>query len=293
MRPQQIGQMTVHKIHEMDSGVPMLDALPGITKSDLAQLSRWYREDEITNDPETSEMIFGVHSWLLQIDGLNILVDTCDGNHKQRSLEPVHMLNTDYLKGFDKIGVAPEQIDMVMCTHLHFDHVGWNTRLDNGRWVPTFPNARYLFGKRDYDHFRDNETEGIHYEAYLDSVLPIVEAGLADIIDEKAVIHREIADGVWLEPAFGHSPGSFLINAQRGGAPALFWGDALHHPVQFIRPDLGFFFDTDPAEASRTRQAILDRAADTDTICFPAHFRKSGAGQVLRDGKHFRFDFVT
>ena len=293
MRPITLGKLTIHKIFEMDSGVPMLAALAGVTQADLLRMKRWHDDPaEFATTPEDSQMIFGVHSWLVQVDELNILIDTCDGNHKSRSLEAVHNLDTKYLDGFKAVGVTPQDIHMVLCTHLHFDHVGWNTRLDNGRWVPTFPNARYLFSRRDYEHFRDEEHEGVHAEAFRDSVLPIVEHGLAEIVEADIAAHGQIEDGVWLEPAFGHSPGCCVINAQKQGAPALFWGDVIHHPIQLIRPDLPFFFDMDPAAASANRNRILDRCAHSDTMCFPAHFRHTSAGQVRPDGDSYRYEFV-
>jgi glyoxylase-like metal-dependent hydrolase (beta-lactamase superfamily II) len=238
-------------------------------------------------------MTFSVHSWVIEIDGLTILVDTCDGNHKNRSLEAVHQLDTDYLGNLRRAGFAPEDIDLVMCTHLHFDHVGWNTRLENGKWVPTFANARYLFGRKDYEYFQANPTgEELHYESFLDSILPVMEAGKGELVDENHIAHREIGDGVWLEPAFGHSPGCCTINAQAGGAPALFWGDVIHHPVQLIRHDLTFAFDMDGEQACATRKRTLERAADSETMCFPAHFRRTSAGQVKRDGDLYRYEWV-
>jgi glyoxylase-like metal-dependent hydrolase (beta-lactamase superfamily II) len=262
--------------------------------ADLARLSAWYRApDEITDDPETSFMTFAVHSWVIELDKLTILVDTCDGNHKNRSLDAVHQLDTRYLENLAAAGFRPEDIDLVMCTHLHFDHVGWNTRLENGRWVPTFPNARYLFGRRDYDYFSQNPPgEALHYEAFLDSILPVMDAGRGELVAEDSVTHREIGDGIWLEPAFGHSPGCFTINAQADGPPALFWGDVIHHPVQLLRFDLPFAFDMDPVAASRVRQATLARAAEEGTLCFPAHFRGTSAGHVARDGEVFRYSWL-
>ena len=294
MNPVKLGRMVVHKVHEMDSPVPLLSQLPGTTAEDLARLRNWYDQpDEITGDPETSFMTFSVHSWVIELDGLTILVDTCDGNHKNRSLEAVHQLNQPYLENLAVAGFRPGDIDLVMCTHLHFDHVGWNTRLENGRWVPTFPNARYLFGRRDYDYFSRNPSgEELHFEAFQDSILPVMEAGRGELVEEDAVTHREIGDGVWLEPAFGHSPGCMTVNAQADGAPALFWGDVIHHPVQLIRFDLPFAFDADAPMACQTRKSTLERAADVGTMCFPAHFRKASAGHVKRDGDVFRYDWL-
>ena len=295
MKPMQLGRMTIHKVHEMDAKVPLLMQLPGITGDDMRRLLTWYDQpDEVNPDPETSFMTMSVHSWVIEIDGLTIMIDTCDGNHKNRSLPGVHQLNTDYLGNLARAGFAPEDIDLVMCTHLHFDHVGWNTRLENGQWVPTFANARYLFGKRDYEYFKGNpEGELLHYESFLDSIVPVMEAGKGELVDEDYVAHHEIGDGVWLEPAFGHSPGCCTVNAQADGPPALFWGDVIHHPVQLIRHDLTLAFDADAEMASATRVRTMERAADEDLLCFPAHFRRTSAGKVRRDGDAFRYEWVA
>ena len=294
MQPIQLGRLRVSKVFEMESPVPLLSQLPGVTAADMRRLLTWYDEpDEVSADPEASCMTFSVHSFVIEVDGLTILVDSCDGNHKQRSLPAVHQLDTDYLGNLRRAGFAPEDIDLVMCTHLHFDHVGWNTRLENGKWVPTFRNARYLFGKRDYAYFSANQPgEELHFEAFQDSILPVMDAGQGLLVDEDHVAHREIGDGVWLMPAFGHSPGCCTVNAQAGGDPAIFWGDVIHHPIQLIRHDLTFAFDADGKAACATRKATLDRAADSGAMCFPAHFRRSSAGHVLRDDGAFRFRFV-
>jgi glyoxylase-like metal-dependent hydrolase (beta-lactamase superfamily II) len=294
MKPIELGRMRIHKVHEMDSPVPLLSQLPGTTEADMRRLLEWYEQpDEVNPDPETSLMIFSVHSWVIELDGRTILIDSCCGNHKNRSLPEVSQLDTDYLGNLKRAGFAPEDIDLVMCTHLHFDHVGWNTRLENGKWVPTFPNARYLFGKRDYEYFKANpEGEELHHEAFLDSIAPVMDAGKGELVDEHHVAHREIHDGVWLEPAFGHSPGCCTINARADGPPALFWGDVIHHPVQLIRHDLKFAFDADGAMASATRKRTMQRAADEELLCFPAHFRRTSAGHVKRDGDAFRYEFI-
>ena len=294
MQPIQLGRMRIHKVHEMDSPVPLLSQLPGTTADDMRRLLTWYDQpDEVSADPEASFMTFSVHSWVIEIDGRTILIDTCCGNHKNRALPEVHQLDTEYLGNLRRAGFAPEDIDMVMCTHLHFDHVGWNTRLDNGRWVPTFPNARYVFGKRDFEYFKANpEGEELHNAAFLDSIVPVMEAGQGDLVDEDSVAHREIGDGVWLEPAFGHSPGCCTVNAQADGPPGVFWGDVIHHPVQLIRHDLPFAFDADGAAACTVRKATMERLADTDTLCFPAHFRRTSAGYVKRDGDAFRYEWI-
>ncbi len=295
MQPITLGRMRIHKVHEMDSPTPMNVQLPGVTAGDLGRLKGWYDpgDDEITDDPDTAKMTFAVHSWVIEIDGQTILVDTCCGNHKNRSLPEVHQLDTRYLENLRAAGFAPEDIDLVMCTHLHFDHVGWNTRLENGKWVPTFSNARYLFTRRDFEYFKANpEGEALHCEAYLDSIVPVMEAGKGEIVDEESIVHREIGDGIWLEPAFGHSPGCCTIHGEAGGPPAIFWGDVIHHPVQMIRYDLPFAFDMDASAASATRQRVMARAADEDLTCFPAHFRLGSAGHVKRDADAYRYEWI-
>ncbi len=293
MPEQQYGRLRINRVDEGGAGLPMSMALPGIGDADLARLARWFQHDSLTAEVETSLFYLNVHSYVLHCDGKVIVIDSCNGNHKQRSVPFAHMLDTPYLANLAAQGVRPEDVDMVMCTHLHADHVGWNTRLDNGQWVPTFPNARYIFGRTDYEFFSTQEHEVFHREAYLDSVLPVVAAGLADIVEESTVVHHELGDGIWLEPAFGHSPGSCIVNAKCGGQHAVFSGDIIHHPVQMVRPDLHFFADEDPARASVVRKSLLERAAEQEIALFPAHFCGTSGGFVKRDEASFKFEFLV
>ncbi|MGH3026461.1 MAG: MBL fold metallo-hydrolase, partial [Gaiellaceae bacterium] len=248
---------------------------------------------DLTDAASKANVRISVHSYVLRVDGRNLLVDTCCGNDKQRSLEAVSHLKSPYLENLASAGLRPEDIDLVMCTHLHFDHIGWNTRLKDGTWVPTFPNARYLFGRRDLEFFSKQRHEATHREAFEDSVAPILDAGLADIVDADARVHREIGDGIWLEDASGHSPGNLCVMADCGAGRAVFSGDCFHHPVQIVRPDAEFFADTDPAKASTTRQHLLEKYADSGAIFFPAHFTGATAGRVERDRDgQLRFRFL-
>jgi glyoxylase-like metal-dependent hydrolase (beta-lactamase superfamily II) len=288
-----IGSLVVREVFESDGALPMSMALPGVTREDLASLRQWYWSDELSADPAEAHFKITVRSYLLQVDGLNILIDACNGNDKQRSIPLAHNLQTAYLQHLAQAGVRPQDIHLVLCTHLHADHVGWNTRLENGRWVPTFANARYVFSRRDYEFYSKQTHEAFHREAYLDSVLPVVEAGLADIVESNSAVHREIEDGVWLEDAAGHSPGSCIVNARRNGSLAAFTGDAFHHPVQLVRPDLHMFADEDPVRAAAVRKGLLDRYADSDTVVFPAHFCGEPAGHVRRAEPHFRYEALS
>lgn len=293
MRTVQLGKLTVDKVFESEGGMPMSFSIPQVTAVDLARLRRWYWDETLSDDPGMAMFTLSTHSYLLQIQGKRILIDTCNGDHKVRCVPLAHDLSTPYLKNLAALGIAPEQIDLVMCTHMHADHVGWNTRLVDGRWVPTFQNARYVMGRRDHDYFSQQTEEPFHREAYEDSVLPVIKAGLAQIVEEDSVILGRVGSGVWMEPAFGHSPGSCLIHARDGGALAVFSGDVFHHPVQLVRPDYPFFFDHDGEAAVAVRKALLSRVANTDTVVFPAHFRQASAGQVVQDAEGFRFHFVA
>ncbi|HEV2702372.1 MAG TPA: MBL fold metallo-hydrolase [Steroidobacteraceae bacterium] len=292
MRQVTLGRMTVQKVFEMESGPPMPLIVPGIRPADLAHLATWYQDDTLGPTAEQSAFMMSMHSYVLRLDGLTVLIDACNGNHKRRSIPDVNQAQTPYIENLAKLDLSTHDIDLVLCTHLHFDHVGWNTRLENGKWVPTFANARYLFSRRDFEHFGTQEEESDHVRAFRDSVFPVYEAGKAELIEENKVIHRQIGDGIWLEPAFGHSPGNFSVLAECGGERAIFWGDVLHHPIQLVRPDLTMSFDGDPQMARETRLRTINRAIDENLVCFPAHFRDPSAGRVLREGNVYRYHFL-
>jgi len=157
-----LGRLRVSRVYEGDAVIPLAEALPSVTEQDLARLRSWYWDADLAETPSRAGMRISVHSYVLRVDGRNMLIDTCCGNDKQRSLPPVSKLKTPYLDNLERSGLRPEDIHLVMCTHLHFDHVGWNTRLQDGSWVPTFRNARYLFGRRDLDFFVRQRHEATH-----------------------------------------------------------------------------------------------------------------------------------
>jgi glyoxylase-like metal-dependent hydrolase (beta-lactamase superfamily II) len=229
------------------------------------------------------------HSFVVTTPQGTLLVDTCVGNHKDRPIIPEwHQQTFPYIERLAQAGFHPADIDFVCCTHLHGDHVGWNTQLENGRWVPTFPNARYLFAESEYRFWESHhatEPDSEYIRPWQDSVLPVVAAGLVDCVAST----HEIMSGIRLHPAPGHTPGNVILELSAEGQSAVMSGDVVHHPVQIERPDWTSAFDYDQAEAEKTRQALLARIADTGTWLMGAHFAGPTALTVESDGESFRY----
>ncbi|EFL10710.1 MULTISPECIES: MBL fold metallo-hydrolase [Actinomycetes] len=240
-------------------------------------------------DRESGLLRTCVQTWVLRSGGATILVDTGAGDGKDRPGTPAfHQLRTGFLDRLAAAGVAPEDVDFVVNTHLHSDHVGWNTRLDNGEWRPTFPNATYLLPRADHDfwnpagphrpkHARANEN------VFADSIAPVVHSGQARLWED----HYDIDEALRLEPAPGHTPGSSVLTVRSGTDRALFVGDLLHHPLQFAEPDLNSCFCEDPTLAAATRHKLLGQAADERALVFPAHIGSAPAVEIVRDGAKF------
>jgi glyoxylase-like metal-dependent hydrolase (beta-lactamase superfamily II) len=232
----------------------------------------------------------GIHTWVLRTRHHTILIDSCAGNHKNRPSVPrFHQLNLPFLEGLAAAGVSPESVDYVMCTHLHVDHCGWNTRLLDGRWVPTFPNAKYLFSRAEYDHWRGPAgKQGVNAGVYEDSVLPVVESGQAEIVDGEGAV----GDGLVFHPTPGHTVGHVAVRLLSGADQAVFSGDIMHQPLQVFRPDWNSTFCGDPTHARASRRWLLEHAAETGSTVFTAHFANSSAGSVARRGDRFDWSFV-
>jgi glyoxylase-like metal-dependent hydrolase (beta-lactamase superfamily II) len=226
-----------------------------------------------------------IHTFVVQAPGLTMLVDTCVGNDKDRGgRAPFHMMRTAFLDDLTAAGFPPESIDVVLCTHLHVDHCGWNTRREGDRWVPTFPRARHLFARREWEHWareRDDDTLRI----MADSVQPVLAAGLADLVEMD---HR-ISEEVRLEPTPGHTPGHVSVRLSSGGWDAVITGDLMHHPVQMAEPQWQTTFDTDAAAAVKTRRAFCEQYADTPVTVLGTHFHHPTAGRIVRHGETWRF----
>ena len=289
MQPLSFGDVTVDRVVEAEGQ----SFFPGYLLPDSSDAALEAEHDWLAPrffDPETGRFVMSLHTYIIRTPHHVILVDTCVGNHKNRpSTKPWHQLNTPYLDRLKARGVAPEEVDFVLCTHLHVDHVGWNTKLEDGRWVPTFPNARYLFHKTEYDHWSEagqwGTGKGSSDGCFEDSVLPVMEAGQAELVAGD----HAIDDSLWLEPSPGHSPGHVCLALEAGGARARFTGDMVHHPCQCAYPEWSSRFCHDPKQSAATRRTYLDRLADTDTTVLAAHFATPVAGRVVGNGERCRF----
>jgi glyoxylase-like metal-dependent hydrolase (beta-lactamase superfamily II) len=295
MKTKQIGSILVHQVVEME-GLPL--AATGIfadcTSDMLARGREWLDHRFIA--PSGDTIYLSMHSFVVQSGGRNILIDTCHGNDKQRPgdgpLNYYHALNTPYIENLAAFGLKPEDIDVVLCTHLHFDHIGWNTKLENGRWVPTFPNARYLMSRVDFDHFGNvspDSHEIMNVPSYNDSVLPVVEAGQVDFVQLDRLDDHDLAPGLMLESTPGHTRGSIALHARNDAGAALFTGDIWHHPLQFAEPSLTIFVEQDKEMGRATRDRLISQHADTDTLIMAAHFPAPTAGRIVCHGDGFRF----
>ncbi|MGR6920430.1 MBL fold metallo-hydrolase [[Actinomadura] parvosata] len=240
-------------------------------------------------DPGTRIVNSAIQTWLLRSEGRVILVDTGVGNHKERPYAPVwSRLDTGFLDNLAAAGVRPEDVDVVVNTHLHVDHVGWNTFLDGRSWVPTFPNATYLIARADFDFWNPaNEHRSVlgrgNQNVFEDSVAPVHEAGLTTLWEGSYTIDANLR----LDLAPGHTPGSSVLTLASGTDRAVFVGDLLHNPVQIVEPDANSCFCEDPAGARATRRRILGWAADHRALVFPAHLGGRGAAEVVRAGNGF------
>ena len=296
MKSQQIGSIQVHQVVELEN-LPLAASsiFMGCQPDMLARGREWLDERFIARDSDDIYLSF--HSFVIQSGGRNILVDCCHGNDKtgrEGTFTYYNELHTDYLGNLARHGLKPEDIDIVLCTHLHFDHIGWNTRLENGRWVPTFPNARYLMSKVDFDHFGSigpDSHDAMHLLSYQDSVLPVVAAGQVDFIHLDRCADHDLAKDLWLEAAPGHTLGSVVLHARNEAGGALFSGDVWHHPLQFAEPSLSIFVEQDVPMGLATRRRLIENCVDTNTLVMAAHFPSPTAGRIVSHGDSLRFQF--
>lgn len=230
-----------------------------------------------------------VHSFVVEIAGRRVLVDTNVGNGKRRKVPIWNNLSTPWLGDLTRAGFAPDTIDSVICTHLHIDHVGWNTQRDGRQWAPTFPNARYIFVRDEYEFWRARLDDPARAELFFDSIDPVVAAGLVDLVD----IDAELAPGLRFVATPGHTEHHAAVLIESAGAAAIITGDFLHHPAQLEYPAWSSSFDTSPDRSVETRHAWFNKLADERTLVLGTAFPDPSAGYISRLGPGFRFEPVA
>lgn len=289
MQTWQIGNVRIDRVVEFEMPlIPPLALYPAATPEAIERHKHWLEPRLM--DPESGLLVLGIHSYLIRSRNHTILVDACSGNDRPRpNKRRYHMKQWPYLENLAKTGVALEDVDYVLCTHLHVDHVGWNTRLVDGRWVPTFPNARYLFARAEWEYWREHyKTEQFRDDPYYkDSILPIIEAGQFELVESDYAFDEE----VWLDPSPGHTPGHVCVHIRSGGQEAVMSGDLMHHALQCAEPDWSSCFCVDPAHSARTRREFLGRYEGTPVRILTAHFPTPTAGTIVRAGGAWRFRF--
>ena len=282
----EIGSATIHRIVEQEG--PFFDAMqffPTATKEFLDENRRWLQPRFLdAND----KLILCIQSYVVRTPHHTIMIDTCVGNHKPRPTRSFwNMMNSDrYEKSLAASGFSVNDIDFVMCTHLHTDHVGWNTRLENGRWVPTFPKARYVFADRELAYWTKRQQDDPAACPWIvDSVLPIVAANRADIVKSAHAFN----DLVTLIPTPGHTIDHYSVRVGRPGADAIITGDMIHSPLQARFPELGMMADYDSKQAGESRRSLFGQVCDTSTLMCMAHFPSPSAGRMVRHQEAFDF----
>lgn len=310
----QVGDVTITKIVESESQLDMPQLMFPKASVEAVKAKPWLVPDHASKDGAIKSSI---HALLIQTPTKKIIVDTCIGNDKERMLPEWNQLTGDFLDQLAGQGWSRESIDAVLCTHLHVDHVGWNTMLEDDQWVPTFPNAKYYFGRVEYEHWRDevgasaaisrdNPQQAIDPEAiqagsqqapedlgaqlmgqqavFADSVLPIVDAGLEELVEMDAQLTPEIR----LTPTAGHSPGHVSVVIESKGDKAIITGDIMHHPSQLAYPEWDVIFDSDADQAINTREGFLKEHVDSDTLIIGTHFASPTGGYIVTDGDAYR-----
>lgn len=275
----QVGDVKITQVVELTTASLGPYLLPQATPEEMDRLP-WIKP--FVDDRQ--RLVLSVHALVVESGGETLVVDTCIGNGKERTYPAWNRMQRSFLEDFAAAGFALDRVDKVMCTHMHVDHVGWNTRLLDGRWVPTFENADYLFAEAEWDHWRAEEQE--YGPVIEDSVQPIFDADKAVLVAQD---HR-INDEIWFEPTPGHTPGHVSVHIASRGEEAVITGDMIHHPCQIAHPHWSSVADTDPNQSAATRNEFVQRYADRPVLVTGTHFATPTAGHIVRDGDVFRLD---
>ena len=282
-----IGEVTICRIVEQEGPfLPALDVFPALTPELLGENRHWLAPRALDLD---DSLVFSFQSYVVRTPRHAVLIDSCIGNDKARPTRPEWNLKRDdtFMRALAAAGFGVEDIDFVMCTHMHADHVGWNTQLMDGRWTPTFPNARYLFSKGEFDYWTEQHAK-TPAPPFGDSVLPVVEAGKAELVGDDYALDEHVR----LLPTPGHTPHHVSVCFGRRRDDAVMTGDLLHSPLQARYPELSSRFDVDKDVSAKTRRQFFERYCDTPTLCCTAHFPSPSMGRITRSGEGFRCDLA-
>ncbi len=266
--------------------MPLGKFFPDATPEAIAAHRSWLIPTAM--DAVTEELILPIQSFLIRTNRHLMLVDTCIGNDKSCTWFPAWNQRSDanYLAQFQRLGIGLDEIDYVFCTHLHVDHCGWHTRLEQGRWVPTFPHARYIFSRIEFEHAERESNVGDD-PTFTQNVAPIADAKLAILVEHD----YQVDDQVWLEPTPGHTPGHVAIRLAAGSGKAVITGDLIHSPLQCFFPAWNFRYDFDPALAQQTRRQFLERYADSGITVLASHFPLPSIGFIHSTARAFRYEY--
>ncbi|MSQ71695.1 MAG: MBL fold metallo-hydrolase [Betaproteobacteria bacterium] len=276
------GEIAIERVLDFDGpGLDPFVLLPDLTQDILDRHRHWLEPGLL--DKATGRLVSSFHSFIVRTPRTITVVDTCGGNDKHRPNRPrYHMARNPYLERLAATGVRPEDVDFVLCTHMHGDHVGWNTRLVEGKWVPTFPKARYLISRIEWNYWVDAANRRAYNEDlyFEDSILPVLESGQIVLIDDGYAVDK----GVTVEATPGHTPGHLCVRIACGAQQAVMSGDLMHNALQIAEPSLNSCFCVNSEQARRMRRQFLERCLDAGTLVMPAHFPAPTAGRVVQGG---------
>jgi len=283
MQSWRVGDVTITKLVELEATGGSRFLLPMATPEAILPIT-WLRPHFAD---EEGRLRMSIHAFIVQTPERRIVVDTCLGNDKQNRRIPTwNNLQGPFLRDLAEAGFPRESIDTVLCTHLHVDHVGWNTMKVGDRWMPTFPQARYLMGRKEFEHWTGDTGRADMAHILADSVLPVYDAGLVDLVETDHRLCPEIS----LLPSFGHTPGHVSVRISSRGEEALITGDFLHHPCQIAHPEWSSTADWDPEQAHHTRLDMYRELADKPVLVLGTHFAGATSGHIVRDGAAYRLD---